>query len=895
MRDWAAYVRQHLPELHVSPEREAEIVRELAGQLEDVYRDAVSAGLGEQEALALVRAQFPDWAALAREIRSAEGWHAVEAPVVHRAPLLAGLLHDVRYSLRQTASHPGFYALAVATLGFGIALNTAMFTIADTMAIHPLPYPQPERLVAVETIKTTEPEAEQWTSPPDFVDLKRRARSFDSIAAISPVWSVTLTGRGDAERLECLFVSPELFQMAGVSAAVGRLFGPSENVQGDRSSVVVLSHAYWKSHFGGHRDVIGKVITVDGTRVTIVGVLPADFVYVGEPLSRAHSNIDIWAPLLANPTMNVRRSVRLLKVIARLRDGVTAQAATQEVHALSVALGKEYPDSNRIFDMRVRPLEEQAAGPLKPALYLLLASVGVVLLIACTNVSGLLLARAVARRREVAVRWALGASVPRLVQQIFTESAVVALASGIIGIAVSYGLLQYLLSTSPDGFIRPSIRMNWRALLVSGGAIFLCAIACALPGVWRLFRSEVADTLRSAGRALTAGHARIRATLVAAQIAAAAALLIASGLLIRSFISVLQVDPGVATTNLISLATQVPPGTRTPEQRTAFYTKAKESIRAVPGIRDVAAVTRLPMGGQHLTSWISIEGRPATNADKPEVEYRGCTPNYFDVAGIPVIRGRAFTEADRPGAFVVINETAARRYFPNEDPVGKRIAIGQLASDSPWTTIAGVVGDIRHFGLDVEPRPELYRPYAYNPMFSPVVLVRTSDESAATVSALMAAVRAASPDSPVYNVYRMRELVAKSLQQRRFLMWLLMAFAAAAALLAAIGLYGVIAESVLQRTREIGVRVALGASPSGVLRLIVGEATRLAVLGVAAGCVAAAVLSRLMVSLLFRVHGLDPISFIAAPLLLAAVAIIAALIPARRATRVDPVIALRQE
>jgi predicted permease len=895
MPDWREYVRGQLPPLTVSPEREAEIVGELARQLEDAYAEASAAGLSPEEALESASAQFPDWNALARDINAAEQYVPPEPPPPERQVPLTGLLKDIRHALRLLRLNPSFSAVAVLTLAFGIGANTAIFTMVDALALRSLPYPQADRLMCLDTRKPNDPETEAWTSGADFYEMRERTRSFAATVALSPIWSLVLTGRGEADRVEALFVSASLFPMLGVHMQLGRGFLPGEDTRSGGANVVVLSHSFWQTRLGADPKIIGAPLTFDGTSYTVVGVLPADFEFLGEPVAGTASQVEVWVPLGINPLVK-NGAVRFLKVIGRLKDGVTPAQAGDEVRALGAALAAEHPETNRGYEMALQPLQERVVGPMRPALFLLLGSVGFILLMACTNISSLLLARAVARQRELAVRAALGASAARLVRQFLTESLVLAGISGLAGGLLGYGLLRLLLVISPPTFLRRSVALDARAVVFTLAAVLLSAVLSSLPAVWRLLRVEIAASLGQAGRAITSTHHRLRSALVVSQVALALVLLVGAGLLTRSFLRLLDVSPGFPTEKVFTVSTQVPSTALAPAQRAAIYQAVRDRILALPDIVSVGAVSRLPLGGQHITSWLWKEGVQAAD-EKPEIEYRVATPSYFATTGIPLLSGRLFDGSDEPRAasVAVINRAAARRFWPNEDPVGRRIRLGANPPPSAGITIVGVVGDVRHFGLDVEPQPEVIRPYALNPLFSPVLVIRARRATPALLPAIASAIRSVNPEMPVYNEFRMSDLVSKSLAQRRFVMSLLAGFAAAALLLAAVGLYGVATEIVLRRTREIGLRIALGASRGNVLALVFGQGLRLVLAGAAIGCAAAATLTRLMRSLLFEVQPLDGLAFLCAPLLLVATTVLACYAPAWRACRLDPLTALRED
>ena len=895
MPDFREYVRGHLPPLSVSPERENEIVAELALQIEQAYSEALAAGASEPEALRRSTAPFSDWPALAHNINAAERQPPPLEPA--RGGLLAGGLRDLRRAARFLLRNPAFAAIGIFTLAFGIGGNTAVFTMVDAVALRGLPYPHADQLMAIETHKVQQPEIEPWTSALDFFDLRDGARSFSSLAAISPVWSVVLTGRGEAEQLNALYVSADFFPMLGVKPALGRTFLPAEDNRAQPSGVVMLSHAFWQRRMGGASDVLGQSIALDGGSATVVGVLPADFRYAGEPLAGTAEDIDVWMPLASNQLAGSVRNVRFLKVIGRLRPGVSREQARQEIRSLGSALAERYPDTDRGFAGDIQPLRDQVTGRFRVAMLLLLGTVGFVLLMVCASVANLLLARASARGREMAVRAALGASRFRLLRQLLTEGLLLASIGGALGLVVAQLGLRFLIASGPENLVRAhEIRLDARALLFTTAAVFLCALVAGLPPAWRMARSSIETALREGGRSLTGGHHRLRSALVAAQVAVALTLMIGAGLLVRSLQRVLDVDPGFQARNLLTISTQVPLNSQTPEQRAAVYKLIRERLLAVPGVQQVGAVSRLPLAGRNLGTQVYAEGKFTPGEPGLDVEYRVATDSYFPTMGIPLHAGRWFDEHDdaNPRSVILINETLARKLWPGESAVGKRIKLG-TGPATPWITVVGVVGDLRHSGIDQQPLPELYRPYAVNPLFNPILVVRTGGDPAPLARALGAAVRSVDPTVPVYNVYLMQTLLDRSAQQRRFVMWLLTGFAMTALLLAGVGVYGTVAHAVVQRTQEIGLRVALGASPAAALLLVFRQGMGLTVAGIAAGWLAAAGLTHFMRKMLFEVGPLDPAAFALAAVTLAGCAALACYFPARRATRVDPLVALRHD
>jgi predicted permease len=889
MPDWRTYVREHLPALGVGPERENEIVAELALQLDQAYSDASARGASDAEARAQALNQFRNWDDLAREIGRAEH------PVSSR--WFSGALHDARYAGRYLRRNPGFAAVAVLTLAFGIGASVAIFSLVDALVLRGLPYPAPHRLMAIETRRVPQPEIEPWTSPPDFFDLQERTRAFSEIAAIDPIWNVILTGRGEAQQLTALYTSANLYTMLGIKAELGRTFSPQEDVRTAPLGRAILSHSFWQRRFGGSRDVLGERLVLDGNAFTVIGVLPAGFHYEGEPLAGSAADVDVYLPLAANPLTTGGRGLRCLKLIGRLRDGVTVQQANDEVRRIGDALSAEYAASNRGYAMSAQPLGGQVTGRFRLTVLLLFGSVGFVLLMACANVAGLLLARAAARAREISVRVAIGASRFRLLRQLLTEGLVMSAIGGAAGIVIANFSLKLLLAAAPASLIGGrTVRLDGRALLFASTVALACAIFAGLPPAWRTVRGDIANALREAGRGLTSGNHRLRSVLVVVQVTVALVLLVGATLLIRSFQHLMDVDPGFQARHLLAIATQVPQG-QNPAQRTDFYRRLQEQLLSVPGVQSVAAASRLPMQGMNLGSSLFIEGKSTPGEQGPDVEYRVVTGNYFATMGIPLRAGRIFDDHDegQPDSIVVVNQTLARRFWPGDTPVGKRIKLGPSPDKQPWITIIGVVGDIHHFGLDADPRPEIYRPYTQNPLSSPILAIRTAGDPAALAETLAARVRALSPQVPAYNVSTLQELVDRSTVQRRFVMWMLTVFSLAALLLAGVGIYGTMSQAVAQRRQEIGLRMALGASPSATVRMVLRQGLILAGWGILLGTLLAAGFTRLMGKMLFEVRPLDPPAFAAAAAVLTAFAFVACYIPARRATRVDPLETLRTD
>jgi putative ABC transport system permease protein len=894
--EWKAWVRGRLRDLRLQPARESEIVAELAQHVEQVYHDARNRRLSEAEAMVRVETACGNWRELAGEIES-----ALPVPERRTQPLL-GAFDDVRRMLRFLIRNPAFATMAIGTLAFGVGGNTAIFTLADALALRGLPYPQAGRLMAIETHWAKQSEIEPWTSAPDFFDLRTESNSFADVAALSPVWSDIRTGAGagadSAERLNTLYASASFFPLLGVRPALGRTFSASEDDRTRPRGVAVLSNEYWQSHFGGSRDVLGSKLVLSGQPFSVIGVLPADFHYRGEPLAGKAAEIDVWLPLAANPLTTRPRNVRFLKLLGRLKPGIAPQRAAEDVRRMGLALAEKYPATNRGFTLLAMPLADKITGRFRGTMALLLGMAGFVLLMACANTASLLLTRAAVREKDFAVRTALGAPAWRLLRQVLTEALVLSAIGGAAGIALAYGGVRLLAAAAPASLLRSySIALDWRIVAFTLLAILLSALVSGIPPAWSVVREGIGTRLRQGSRTVAGGGRRFRSSLVVVEVAAAFVLLTGAGLLIRSFERLLDINPGFDPHDVVTISTQTPVSARTDEQRKALYLLIRERLLAVPGVTGVGAVSRLPLMGSNLGSAVTVEGKTTPGEQGPDVEYRVATPEYFQTMRIPLRKGRLFTDRDGAGAppVALINETMARKFWPGEDAIGKRIRLGPNSETQAWISIAGVVGDVHHFGLDVDVRPEVYMPYAASPLYAPILVVRTAADPEPLVSRLAAKVRSVDAAVPAYDIFLMQTLVDRSTAERRFVMSLLSGFAFAALLLAAVGIYGIVSQSVAQRTREIGIRMALGSSPGDALALVFREGMRVAVIGVIFGVAAAAGVTRLIRNLLFGVQPFDLPAFALAVAVLASSAALACYAPARRATKVDPLGALRQE
>jgi putative ABC transport system permease protein len=804
------------------------------------------------------------------------------------------LLKDIRYGLRGLLKYPGFTAIAVITLALGIGANTAIFSVVNAVVLRPLPYTQPERLVML--LGTRDSNNEQPASFADFNDFQSQTKTLETVAAVSPLWSLTLSGDGEPEQLQGLYASANLFQMLGVMPEKGRAFLPDDDRVGG-APVAIVSNGLWQRRFGGDPNLVGKVLTLSGNPTTIIGIMPAGFQFL-EP------NAELWLPLQQNQFANSVRNVRLLSMVGRLRPDVTLQQASAELSTIARQLAMQYPDSNSNVGLRLVPLLEQTIAGVKPALKLLFGSVGMVLLIACANVVNLMLVRGASRRKEIAVRAALGASRLRLIRQLLTESVTLSLFGGALGVLLATWGTRVLLSLNPFQLPRAdTIGIDVTVLAFTLAASFITGIAFGLAPAWQTLRLDLNTTLKEGGRSAApeSGQRKLSNLLVVAEMAMAMVLLIGAGLLIRSFIRLLEVNPGFVTENILTFQIGLPSTSyHEATKRIALMQQLETSLRALPEVSSVGYVTRLPLMSSlnNVTTFLAIEDRPVPAGERPEIDFRRASTGYFQTMGIPLLAGRLVTEQDvaNNNSYVLINDAMAKRFWPGQDPVGKRISTAtSTGQQTQWTTITGVVGSVRHLGLDVEPRPELYYHTNTVPPFGPVVVIRTTSDPLRVIAGVRAKIRELDPELPIARVASMEQLVEQSIAQRRFGMFLLSLFAMFAVLLAGVGIYGVMSYSVSQRTQEIGIRMALGACSRDVLRLIVSHGMALALFGVGIGLVGALALTRLMARLLFAVKPTDALTFALVALGLIVVALLACYLPARRATKVDPLVALRYE
>jgi predicted permease len=800
------------------------------------------------------------------------------------------LIQDIGYSFRRLRKGPGFALVAVATLALGIGANAAIFSAVNAVLLRPLPYPEPDRLMVVNHVWKGRPAV---LSPQNFLDFEHETKSFEALAVFDTD-GATLTGRGEPVQLATGETSATFFDVLRVIPAVGRGFRPDENEPG-RNHVVVLSQGLWRERFGGDPAALGQSVILDGMPHEIVGVAPSGFDF---PRGR-----DLWRPLEYDQQFRTRsRGAWYLSGIGRLRAQVPFEEARAEAATIGARLAAAYPADNEGVGLTVRPLHEAMVGKVRTPLFVLLGAVGLVLLIACANVANLLLSRASAREGELAVRSAMGAGRGRLVRQLLTEAAVLGLLGAAAGLVVAAWGGDLIQALQPRGVPRlDEIRLD-RAVVAftMGCALFTTIVFGTIPAILSTRRSS-AVALREGGRGLLSGRGgRVRRGLAVAEMALAVTLLAGAGLLLRSFSQLSRVDPGFQNDSALVFRLSLPDARYADGGAKAlFYRRALETFDALPGVQSSAATMGVPLRGFAFMFSFVVDGRPEVPpAQQPSLETRVVTASYFRTLGIPVVKGRGFADTDDAASprVVVISREAARRHFAGEDPIGKRIRLGWgPPEDKTGGIVIGVVGDVKEAGLDEAQAAEIYLPYAQRPVGGMDVVLRTTVPPLSLAAAVRGAVHDLDPDLPVARIETLSQIVAASIAQPRFYTLLLTAFAGTALLLAALGLFGVISVGVSQRTREIGVRMALGARSADVLGLVLREAAMLAVLGIAVGLATALALSRTLSTLLFDLSPRDPLAFVTAPLVLLVTAVLAALLPARRAAHVDPIEALRSE
>ncbi|HET6176801.1 MAG TPA: ABC transporter permease [Candidatus Sulfotelmatobacter sp.] len=805
---------------------------------------------------------------------------------------MSTMLQDASYGLRMLRKNPSFTAIAVIALALGIASTTAIFSVVDSVLLHPLPYPKANEIVYVSQTNRDTGAMTDAFSPANYLDLAAQTRVF-SVMAAARGWQGNLSGGDRPERIRMTVTTASFFSLFGVPPMLGRGLLPSDESAGS-SHVVVLSYGLWTRRYAADRTLVGRNIEVDNQPYEVVGVMPPTF--------SPDEYGELWLPspwgvpshpLMPNADPRQMRDRNYLDVWARLKPGVTLQQARADINAIAGRLEKQYPDSNDRTGIGFLPMQEYMVGDVRPMLWVLLAAVSFVLLIGCANVANLLLARATARTREISIRSAMGAGRFRLVRQFVTESILLGLMGGLLGILLAAWAIPALLALSPSEIRNfGQVGINKEVLGFSLVLSVLTGILFGLVPALQSSATNLNESLKEGERGSTGSHGHARSVLIVAEVGLSLVLLIGTGLMVKSFSRLLEVNPGFDAKHLLVFTVGLP-STSSPEQQDAFYHQVVERLQTLPGVQAVGAVSRLPLAGGNSSRSFTIPGSARKDYS---ADIRISTPNYFRAMGIPLLEGRSFTESDASGSShaAIVNEAFVQNFFPGQDVVGKSVADFGPTSDK--LQIVGVVGSVRHTGLESAPRPEIYLPFGQAHWPSAVMAVRTtlSDPTALTVAA-QNAVWSVDKNVPLASVRTMDEVIAASVLQRKFTMLLLVIFAGMAVLLAAIGLYGVMSYSVSQRNHEIGIRMALGAQRGDVLRLMVGRGMGLAGAGLLLGIVASLGLTRLINRLLFGISATDPWTFIIVSLGLAGVALLANYLPARRAAEVDPMVALRYE
>ncbi len=884
MPEWTRDLRERLARLHLDPAREAEIVEELAQHLDQRYDELRAGGAGDAGARrqAIAELQEPD--ALADDMRTLR--QAQRTPAMHTAPRLSrlgGLWQDGRYAVRMLRRDTWFTAVATITLALGIGAAGAMFSMVHAVLLRDLPYADPQALVMVWESRPREGVTDNVVSPADFLDWKARQTVFEDIAA---QWAtpVTLSGADEPERVRAGNVSASFFKVLGVAPAMGRDFRPEEE-QAVRNQVVILTHGFWQRRFGGRQDVVGTLLTLDGHRFEVVGVLPASFRFPDE-------SIDVWFPIDFTAAPMRERFNHMLETYARLKPGVTLQLAQQNLDMISLQLQSEVVLQNQGHGAHVIPLRDQLVGDVRTSLLVLMAGVAFLLLIACVNVANLLLARGAARTREVAVRAALGAGRARVVRQFLVEcllltglATLLALPLAIWGIAALTSLVPAEIPLLNDAGVNPAVFAFMVTIALTAAALF--SVIPAFQTTW----SNLARTLRDGAAQRGASRQRLRHTLVVAEIALAFVLLVGAGLMTRTLINLLDVNPGFTSRRVLTLPVAMATPADAADSTPAILLRDLLSgVGAQPGVDSVGLTSHLPMSGADSRIGIAVEGREPEPGEPVRAHWRVVTPGYFTAMQLRLLKGRlpSDDETETRASVAVITQTAAARYWPGLDPIGRRVRI--LTPE--WREIIGVIDDVRHWGPSSAVNPEIYVPAFRAPA---TLVVRARESAPIGAAALRAHLRKALPDAPLARMRTMDEIRGRAVAFPRFYLVVLGLFGGVALLLAVVGVYGVVSYTVAQSRREIGIRMAMGARGSDVMRLFVGKGIVLTAAGLALGAAGAAALTRVMTTLLFAVTPTDAVTYAAMACVMGGVALVSCSVPARRSARVDPLTALRHD
>jgi len=809
------------------------------------------------------------------------------------------LWRDVRFAARTLRQSPGFTLVAVATLALGIGANTAIFSVINAILLRPLPYPEADRLVFL--TEWSEQVPEMSFSVANLKDVRDQNQVFESIVGFNGANFILSAGAGTGgssnqpERVSGRQVTSGMFKTLGKQPILGRAFGPDEEKAG-APGVALLGEGFWERRFARDPGVVGQKLVLSGDAFTVIGVMP-------KTMHTSWRNTEIFTPLLRLEDRiggeDNRGNHPGIYVMGRMKPGVDVTKARADVKGIAARLAEKYPNSNAKQSMTVEPLQEAIVGDMRPALMLLLGAVGFVLLIACANVANLLLARAADRQREIAVRLALGARRARVLRQLLTESVLLSLFGAVAGVLLGYLGLQALLASLPANVPRvDEVKIDVVVLAVTAALAVVTGLAFGIVPAWRALSTKLHEPLKEAGRgSVGPGQHRVRNGLVIAEVSMALVLLVGAGLMLRSFYRVLHADAGFRSEGLVIANVALPQtGYSEPAKRAALFERVLAELKSQPGVKSAAATLPLLGGWQ---SGFSVEGKPEPPpGQRPSADIARVSTDYFSVMGIRVLEGRVFEERDRDGAptVCIVDQRLAETHWPGESPLGKRLKFGPLDSkDNPWMEVVGQVAHVKNYGVDEDSRVELYLPYLQNTGSGFSLVVKTDNAAGVAAASMRAAMRAANPDIPLYQLRTLDELVAERSAQRRLAAQLITVFATVALVLAAVGIYGVMSYAVAQRTQEIGIRMALGAGEESILQMVLKNGAVLALAGVAIGLVAAFGLARLISALLFQTSAADPPTFSLVPVLLLVVALLACYLPARRAARVDPMVALRYE